>query len=362
MENSNFVKDINDIKISECGIDAVLDSTFRVRNKRLFLTYACKLDKNEFFNWFIINVGEVKYYKISHETYKELDENGYEVYHTHFLLEFNNKPDIKNVNAFDYLGNHPNIKRVASTLHFANAINYLDKEDESPFTNIKINDFDANQVLNDLYNKIQSHTKWIDVINDSSIRKQVCTKMNWCKEVFLAKPPVKIKSKLKFQQLMPWQKDLYKKLKGEPVDREIIWCWSDKPKTGKSMFKQFLKSKLNVLCIDYQSNKIGMNDIVNVYNNEDVIIFDLPWVKSKSLQRRLEASSENGDEMISNTFLDTLENLSNKGCEFTSVKYMGKKTSICAHILVLSNCNSKHVKEVLPERIHETIAKLEIPR
>lgn len=361
MENSQ-ISDVNKLNLKDCGIDAVLDNSFRVRSKRLFLTYACKLDKNEFFNWFIIQIGELKYYKISHETYKELDEYGDIEYHTHFLLEFANKPDIKNVNAFDYLGHHPNIKRVASTLHFANAINYLDKEDVSPFTNIKINDFDANQVLNDLYDKIQSHKKWVDVINDNSIRKQVCTKMNWCKEVFLAKPPIKIKSKLKFQELMNWQKDLYNKLKCEPVDREIIWCWSPKPKTGKSMFKQYLQSKLNVLCIDYQSNKIGMNDIVNVYNDEDVIIFDLPWVKSKSLEQRLKASNENGNEMISNTFLDTLENLSNKGCEFTSVKYNGKKTSIDAHILVLSNCSDKHIKEVLPERIHDVVAKLEIPR
>ena len=364
---NNFeISDINELKIRDCGIDAIQDNKFRIQNKKLLLTYSAKLEKLDLFEWFVTFVAELKYYKISHETYQELDEDGNERFHTHFLLEFQNKPDIKSVTAFDFKIDdaiyHPNVKRVSSNLHFANSIKYLDKEDENPFTNIKINDFDANEALTDLYNKIQSHFSWKDVINDVSIRKQVCTKMAWCKEVFLSKPQIKIKSKLKFQHLRDWQKDLYNHLKCEPVDREIIWCWSPNAKQGKSAFKQFLQSKLDVLAIDYQSNKIGMNDIVNVYNYEDIIIFDLAWSKSKSLETRLAASFQDGNEMISNTFLDTLENLSNKGSEFTTVKYMGKKICISAHIVVLSNCSPTLVKKVLPERILEVEAKLEILR
>ena len=151
-------------------------------------------------------------------------------------------------------------------------------------------------------------------------------------------------------------------MKNDPVDREIIWVWSDKPKQGKSVFKQFLQSKLELLCIDYQSNKIGMNDIVHLYDCEDVIVFDLPWSKSKSLEKRLETSFEEGGEMLSNTLLDTLENLSNKGQEFTSVKYMGRKIIINAHIVVFSNANPFHVCKVLPDRLKIVEAKLEILR
>lgn len=360
---NNFeISDINELKLRDCGIDADMENKFRITNKKLFLTYSGKLDKLKLFEWFVTFVAELKYYKISHETYQELDENGQLRFHTHFLLEFQNKPDIKNVKAFDFeideINYHPNVKRVSSNLHFSNSIKYLDKEDESPFTNIKINDFDVNEALNELYDKIQSHFSWKDVINDVSIRKQVCTKMVWCKEVFLSKPIMKIKSKLKFQQLKNWQKDLYNHLKCEPVDREIIWCWSPNAKQGKSAFKQFLQSKLDVIAIDYQSNKIGMNDIVNVYNYENIIIFDLAWSKSKSLESRLKTSFEESNEMVSNTFLDTLENLSNKGSEFTTVKYMGKKICISAHIVVLSNCSPTYVKKVLPERILVVEAKL----
>ena len=52
-----------------------------------------------------------------------------------------------------------------------------------------------------------------------------------------------------------------------------------------------------------------MNDIVNVFNGESIICFDVPWNKSKALERRIKASCEEGNESYSNTFLDTLENL-----------------------------------------------------
>ena len=352
------IEDVNELQLIDCGMNVVINDKFRITNKKLFLTYPAQHPKRELFEWFITNVGEVKYYKISHETYKNENELG----HTHFLLEFCNKPDIKNVRQFDYLDTHPNIKRVSSNFHFSNAIGYLDKEDENPFTNIKINDFDDNEALSELFNKIQSYHNWKNVINDISIRKQVSHKMNWCKEVWLARPKKIIKNKLKFQNLMTYQKDLYNHLKNDPVEREIIWCWSDKPKQGKSVFKQFLQSKLDLLCIDYQSNKIGMNDIVHLYDEEDVIVFDLPWSKSKSLEKRLEASFTEGNEMLSNTLLDTLENLSNKNQEFTSVKYMGRKIVINAHIVVFSNCPPTFIEKTLPERLKVVEAKLEILR
>ncbi len=351
------IEDINDLELTDCGVDCVINNKFRITNKKLFLTYPAQIPKRELFEWFITNVGEIKYYKISHETYKNENELG----HTHFLLELCNKPDIKNVRLFDYNDLHPNIKRVSSTFHFSNAIKYLDKEDDLPFTNIKINDFDENEVLNELFDKIQSYNDWKSVINDISIRKKVSNKMNWCKEVWLSRPKTKIKAKLKYQNLFTWQKNLYNHLKNDPIDREIIWVYSDKPKTGKSVFKQFLQSKLDLLCIDFQSNKIGMNDIVHLYDNEDIIVFDLPYNKSKSMEKRLETSFQEG-EVPSNTFLDTLENLSNKGQEFTSVKYMGRKIVINAHIVVFSNCSPIHVKQVLPERLKIIEAKLEIPR
>lgn len=353
-------EDFVEIKITDCGIDAIKNNKFRVRNKKLFLTYSGLHNKRDLFEWFITNIGELKYYKIANETYSELNENGESEYHTHFLLEFLNKPDIKNVNAFDYLEHHPNVKRVSSTFHFINAIKYLDKEDPSPFTNIRLNDIDTNQELHDLYETIQNHNNWKDVMNDKTIRKQIFTKLNWAKEVFNARPKRKITSKLKFQDLVPYQKELYLHLRdNEPVSREIIWCYSEQPKQGKSIFKMFLQSKLELLSIDFQSNKISMNDIVNVYDDEDIIVFDLPWNKSKSLEERLKSSFEEGEEKYSsNTFLDTLELLSNKGQEFTSVKYMGRKITINAHILVFSNCPPTYIKEVLPDRIKVVEAKL----
>jgi len=353
--------DSDNLQLMDCGVAVNTTNNFRISNKKLFLTYPTQLPKREFFEWFITNVGELKYYKISHETYAEVDEDGNKVFHTHCLFEFANKPDIKNANFMDYNGYHPHIKRVASNFHFANAIRYLDKEDEFPFGNIKIADFDKDDRLDELFEKIQNHVNWKSVINDSSIRKMVSNKLNWVKEVWNSKTRSKITAPIKYQDLKDWQKDLYKHLKNAPVPREIIWVWSDLAKQGKTCFKMFLQSKLEVLPIDIQSSKITMSDIVNIYDDENIITFDLPMSKSKSLQKRLtDAFDDEGNlvETTANTLLDTLENLSNKGQEFTSVKYMGRKCTINAHILVFSNCSPTLIDKYIPERLKVVEAKL----
>lgn len=351
----------DDLKLTDCGVLVNTANNFRLQNKRLFLTYPTQLPKREFFEWFITNVGELKYYKISHETYEELDTDGNEAFHTHCLFEFANKPNIRSATYMDYMDYHPNIKRVASNFHFSNAIRYLDKEDTAPFGNIKITDFDKDDRLDEVYDKIQKHKKWKDVINDSTIRKMVSVKLNWVKEIWASKPRSKIVAPIKFQELMDWQKDLYKHLKNAPVPREVIWVWSKGPKTGKTTFKMFLQSKLDVLPIDLQSSRLNMSDIVNIYDDESIIVFDLPMSKSKSLQKRLEDTlDEEGNvvEPTSHTLLDTLENLSNKGQEFTSLKYMGRKCAINAHILVFSNCSPTLIDSYIPKRLKVIEAKL----
>jgi len=349
--------DINNVEIRDCGLDINWNKPkFKLQNKRVFLTYPIKIPKRDLFDFVISNVGEIKYYKISHETYKDepIDENGNDRFHTHFLLEFTYKPQIYSCDKFDYeldgVNIHPNIKGVYSNFHFKNSIEYLSKEDENAFTNIKINDFDEDSQLNDLFNKIQSHKNWRDVLNDICIRKKVRARLNWTKEVWLARPKQKVICSLKFQDFKPWQKNLYKHLKSDPVDREIIWCWSEGPKTGKSTFKKYLMSKFNVLAIDVQNKQIQMNDIVNIYTDEDIICFDLPYTKSKDLEERI-AYYTKYNMTYTTPFLDTLELLSNKGQEFSSVKYTGCKKVIYSHILVFSNCCCDDVRLLLPQRI-----------
>ena len=60
-------------------------------------------------------------------------------------------------------------------------------------------------------------------------------------------------------------------------------------------------------------SKVALNDIVYLYDNEDIIVFDLPWGKSKSLETRLKTAFQEQEEIPSVILLDTLENLSNKG-------------------------------------------------
>lgn len=355
-----------DVEFIDCGIVVLTDTEenikkFKLQNKKLLLTYPNYINKKELYEYFIVNIAPLKAYKIANELYKEKDINGDDKYHTHFLLEFDKKPCIKNCNKFDYNGLHPNI-RFCDNNHFKNCIAYLDKDDESPYTNITLADTkrydDKNLQLIELKEKIQSFSDWNDLVNDDFMTQHLRYGLNWVRECWNARIKPKPKSKLKFQQLMLWQKELYKHLKKEPVDREIIWVWSNKPKQGKTTFKCFLNSKLNILNIDYMS-RVSLNDIIYLYDNEDIICFDLPWSKSKSLERRLEDAFSEEENSASFPLLDTLENLSNKGQIFTSVKYTGKKSLITSHILVFSNCSPINVMKCLPERLTVIEAKLE---
>ncbi len=356
------IEDWEKIELIDCGVSVVEDKKFRITNKKLFLTYSGKFDKRELFEWFITNIGELKWFKISHETYKELDANGNLDFHTHFLLEFTNKPDIKNVRHMDYKNSHPHIKRVCSNPHFANAVRYLDKEDEQPYTNIKMKDLDSpNEIRNEVFEKVQKHDKWKNVINDPSIREEVYKKMTYWKEVWEARTPPKIPAKLKYQELMPYQKKIYNHLKQDPIQRQIIWCWSDKPNQGKSELKNFINSKLNTLDLKVEGkSQCFYSDLANRYDDEEVLFFDLPWGQSKTLHKRLQRSFEEEQYQYSNTLLNVLETLSNKGSQLSSGKYRGRKCIINSHILVFSNCPPTYIEKMLPERLYVVEAKLEI--
>ena len=67
------------------------------------------------------------------------------------------------------------------------------------------------------------------------------------------------KCDIKYQHLLKWQKKLYDHFKKPPVDREVIWIYSELPKQGKTTFVKYLQGKMNVLRL----NTFKLNDIVS---------------------------------------------------------------------------------------------------
>ena len=155
---------------------------------------------------------------------------------------------------------------------------------------------------------------------------------------------------------MKWQKDLYNKLKSTPIEREIIWVWSPSAKQGKSTFIKYLQSKLSVFCAKRIKT---LDDIGYSYNNENVLIIDLPMGKSKTLESNLlNYFQADYNTSFNDNLLSIIETLSDKG-SYNCGKYEGKYVIFDCHILVMSNCCPEYVDRYLPERLYSVEAKLE---
>ncbi len=336
--------------MEQLGFD--VDTTapnFNLRTRRFFLTYKSIIDKHEYITWFQNHLYDLNEYGVCHE----IGDTGYE--HTHILICTKLQPNIKNSNRFDYNGIHPHIKKINGDFHYNNCFNYLYKFDETPYTNIDPNALGKNGKTQLLITKIQSHNNWRDVMRDEDICHDIRYNLNWAREVFGARTKPAPKCDIKYQHLLKWQKKLYDHFKKPPVDREVVWIYSELPKQGKTTFIKYLQGKMNVLLL----NTFKLNDISYLYNEENIIVFDLSFAKSKKLESNLKNYFEDGIT-FNDTILTCCETLSNHPL-LTSSKYAGKTSLFNCHICVLSNCPPTYIDKYLPQRLHVVKAHLDKP-
>jgi hypothetical protein len=337
------------------GLDTT-SSSFQLKQRQFVLTYSAKIPKEELVEWFSTNFYDLKHFGVCHETYTEDDEAGELRYHTHFLLHTTKQPNITDARKFDYIIDgivyHPNIKKIFTKSHFDNWFHYFHKEDENPYTNITNGDLDKNVKVGELINTILAHTTFAHVLKDENIRYDIRRHLNWAKEVWKSKPPKKVICDIKYQELLFWQRYIYRHLKNEPIMRQIIWIWSDKPEQGKSTLMKYISNKYSVLKLD----TFKLNDIAFIYNNENIVYFDLSWSKSKNLETNLLNYFKDNIPFNDGMF-NTLENLSNQDI-LTSCKYEGKSSAFSSHIIVCSNCDPRYVSKYLPKRIYPVKATL----
>ena len=343
-----------------------LDTTstnFKLHQRQFALTYAnIRINKEDLVEWFSTNFYDLKMFGVCWETYKQVDENddAEEIrYHTHFLISCVKQPLITNSRKFDWIDAnnnvyHPNIKKIFTSNHFNSWCSYIFKEDETPYTNIKDSDLDKNLKTSQLRNIIQSKKSWKEVVMDDEICFEIQRHLNWAKMMFVNRPPPKAKCSIKWKDLMPYQKMLYKHCKTEPKERQIIWVYSPVTKQGKSTFIKYLNNKFSILRL----NTSDIEKIAFLYNNEDIVVFDLSWAKSKDIENSLQEYF-NDDIPLNrfNSMFDCLERLSNQDI-LTSSKYESKTSAFNSHIFVLSNCSPEYVGEYLPNRIYPVIASL----
>lgn len=331
---------------------------FTLRNNKVLLTYQkIRLSKEEYINWIELNIAHLKGFSVAHETYEDEDLEGEDFYHTHVLLHFAKQPCWTNVvRKFDYevegVNYHPNIRILLTPFHYENVVNYLHKQDPSPFTNIILNSsVRKEEECLELIEAIRNKKHFKDVLVDKDICYKVMMRMNWAREIFNTKSPIIPNTVLTLKTLRPYQTKLYNLLLNPPKKREIFWLYSEKAETGKSSFIDYLYKRFTII---YGCNKL--NDFYNIYNNEDIIVYDMSYASSKKLEEQLTSSIEDISSLRS-YMLNTYETLSNKGA-FSCSKYQGKAGCITSHLIICSNCPPNVVEPYLPNRLVPIKAEL----
>lgn len=201
--------------------------------------------------------------KVAHET----NDKEHDYYHTHVLLFVVKSIDKKNPRCFDIDDVHPHIKKVNTSEYYSNVYKYLDKE------NCVLDELNGEEYptdgMSDLKRIIQSYDCWADVINDESIAKQLQRVLQWAKEIFAHRPR---KNYSKEIILRPWQLKVVDLLL-EQDNRKVLWIYDQIGGNGKSVLTNWLIDG-TVGAFFCNGGKIG--DIAYAYQNEPVVVFDLP--------------------------------------------------------------------------------------
>lgn len=246
---------------------------FRMNNKKQFLTYKNYLSIEDIKTKLSIVFKKFVYkFKVAWE----LPDNGNNYRHTHILLQLDRKCDFKRQDYMDFEKNHGDYKPVKTKKHFVNIYHYLDKQNGCTDNDVKLGckyndivleDIKVNQ-YSDLKKIIQSHKSRHTMWNDERLcNGTIARSMKWAEMMFNMKPKKKLfehKSLLRHQQ--EWIDELMSQ-----NNREVLWIYG-KGKNGKTQCANYLQDNYNC----YFVNSGRYVDIMEGYDEEDIIVFDLP--------------------------------------------------------------------------------------
>lgn len=236
------------------------NSKFRFNRKTAFLTFKSHLKLDQIKKIFAKIKGEVRFSAV-HET----SDTNHNYDHTHILVFFINKPDIRDERFFDIGDIHPHIKKVMTKKHWSNLLEYITKQNVPFYTNLTGNEYEWLMSVREV---IQSKYRWEDVINDDYLTPYLQKYFRWCQACFDAKPKPNLTEDL---ILRDWQKKTLNILQNQN-DRKILWIYDKKGGMGKSTLTNYMIDNNDA----FFCNNGATKDISYAYNYEKTVIFDLP--------------------------------------------------------------------------------------
>lgn len=259
------------IKISRARRSQVghKEVNFNFNGKCLFLTYKGWIEQLQIDN--LLNdicrnaggsISKYKYNAVHEESDKETPYK-----HTHIHVYFKTKKHIRGQARLNIAGVHPHIKFCATSEHFDNLIKYVRKQNQPFVEQLTGNEFKWKGAIRD---KIQACSTWGEVINhkEEDVVKATMKYFRWAKECWNYRPRRNLSLSIKLRR---WQQEVYKGLYKQN-NRKIMWIHDKLGGNGKSVLANYLIDNKSALLVD--SGKVA--DVAYAYNNEEVIIFDLP--------------------------------------------------------------------------------------
>ena len=223
-------------------LEEVSSSKFRIKNKRLHLTYRGHINQEELLN-FLEGLQPVKFYSIVHEMGVKTS-----YLHTHCLVEFEMFYESKTPRCLDYQGIHPNIKKVTAQLHWDRVLEYH-RKDGTPFTNTTVKPKVDVSIAPKEEKKKKEKLKPKDVWTYESAQEAVEQLGNergiGCVaavvQTFKYKPAELIKPMIPNVKWWPWQEELFNEINQPCTDnRTIIWYVDVKGGCGKTAFTKHM--------------------------------------------------------------------------------------------------------------------------
>lgn len=244
------------------------EKKFRLTARRVLLTYKTQIDKTLLKDLFE-NVRPLKFFRAAHEKSDKI--NAYE--HTHVLVEFAQRPDIKNCRVFDVVTEeekeasviHPNIEILRTIQHWRNAMKYIAKQDP------------ANADL--LNEKSVCEKIW----EQSSLQDALASCANNLSEVNGVISAWRCKPDEQYEtphfEFLPWENEVIKYL-DSAVDRTIMWIYDKKGGIGKSTFGAWLADHRDALLLTQFGGGYHSATVIQSARNTgwtgDIAVIDLP--------------------------------------------------------------------------------------
>lgn len=239
-------------------------SKFRLKTKKLLLTYKTHIDKISMFN-FLNEKRIITKISICHEK----GDSACEYDHTHVVVMFKKPLDTKNQRFLDYENIHPNIATLKTNKDFERSVLYTEKEDENVY---------QEGIVKNIVTKVTNHETLYEALEDNLRMDGTGRILNVNEVTQLYKMKGEIENNIRMDiyknellalKLRDYQQEWYDKLQ-EQNDRQILWIYDQIGNTGKSLFIKILCTKHNTFMM---TNKA--NDNAFRYNYEKYIILDI---------------------------------------------------------------------------------------